>query len=137
MNRHLVAILAALEAFLALAIGIGIPLLPLSIMWGLRLDLGLGWDVFWRAAVDIWLAGHGVDFTITLDPKLVAAINLPGSEVPFLISIAPLLFALLTVLLGVRLGRKIIEAGARFVAPVAALGPQGGRARPGGGGAPE
>lgn len=126
MNRHLVAILAALEAFLALAIGIGIPLLPLSIMWGIRLDLGLGWDVFWRAAVDIWLAGHGVDFTITLDPKLVAAINLPGSEVPFLVSIAPLFFALLTVLLGVRLGRKIIEAGARFVAPVAALATFGG-----------
>lgn len=126
MNRHLVALVAALEAFLALAIGIGIPLVPLSFMWAIRLDLGLGWDVFWRAAVDIWLAGHGVDFTITLDPKLVAAINLPGSDAPFLISIAPLFFALLTVLLGVRLGRKVIEAGARFVAPVAALATFGG-----------
>lgn len=126
MNRHLVAILAALEAFLALAVGIGIPLVPLSIMWGLRLDLGLGWDVFWRAAVDIWLAGHGVDLTITLDPKLVAAVNLPGADAPFLVSIAPLFFTLLTVLLGVRLGRKIIEAGARFVAPLAALATFGG-----------
>jgi hypothetical protein len=126
MNRTVVILLAAFEAFLALAIGIGISLVPLTIMWAFRLDLGLGWDVFYRASADIWLAGHGVDLTVTLDPKLAAAVALPGADKPFLISIAPLLFAVLTALLGVRLGRKTIEAGARFVAPVAALATFGG-----------
>lgn len=121
MNRTTVTFLAALEALIAVAIGIGISLVPLSIMWALRLDLGLGWDVYWRASADIWLLGHGVDLTITLDPQLVAAVALPGAEKPFLLSIAPLSFALITLLLGVRLGRQSVESGARFIGPVAGL----------------
>ncbi|GAB2814811.1 hypothetical protein GCM10027022_01010 [Alpinimonas psychrophila] len=121
MNRSLVAMLAALEAFLAVAVGVGISLVPLSIMWAARLDLGLSWVVFWRASADIWMLGHGVDLVLTLDPKLVAAIALPGAEVPFALTLAPLTFALLTVLMGVRLGRKSAESGARFVGPVAGI----------------
>jgi hypothetical protein len=121
MNRSLVALLAALEAFIAVAIGVGISLVPLSIMWALRLDLGLGWDVFWRASADIWMLGHGVDLLLTLDPKLVAAIALPAAEVPFALTVAPLTFALITVLLGVRLGRKSAESGARVVGPAAGI----------------
>jgi hypothetical protein len=77
--------------------------------------------VFYRASADIWLVGHGVDLTITLDPTLAAAVGLAGAEKPFLISIAPLFFSVLTILLGVRLGRKSLESGARFVGPVAAI----------------
>ncbi len=121
MNRTVIAFLAALESFLALGIGIGISLVPLSLMWALQLDTGVGWDVFYRASAVIWLVGHGVDLTITLDQALAAAINLPGAELPFLISIAPLSFALLTILLGVRLGRKSFESGARFVGPASAV----------------
>jgi len=121
MNRSLVAVLAALEAFLAVAIGVGISLVPLSIMWAARLDLGLGWDVFWRASADIWMLGHGVDLMLTLDPKLVAALALPGSEVPFALTLAPLSFSLITVLMGVRLGRKSAESGARFIGPTAGI----------------
>jgi hypothetical protein len=46
---------------------------------------------------------------------------LPGVEKPFLISIAPLSFAVLTTLLGVRLGRKSFESGATYVGPVSAV----------------
>jgi hypothetical protein len=126
VNRTLIALLAALESFLAVAIGVGISLIPLSLMWAAQLDTGVAWDVFYRASVDIWLVGHGVDLTVTLDPTLAAAVALPGLEKPFLISIAPLSFALLTVLLGVRLGRKSLESGARFVGPVAAISTFGG-----------
>ena len=126
MNRTLIALLAALESLLAVGIGIGISLLPLSLMWALQLESGVGWDVFYRASADLWLVGHGVDLTVTLDPVLAAAVNLPGAEKPFLISIAPLFFSLLTILLGVRLGRKSLESGARFVGPVAAISTFGG-----------
>ena len=121
MNRSLVAVLAALEAFLAVAIGVGISLVPLTIMWAARLDMGLGWDVFWRASADIWMLGHGVDLRLTLDPTLVAALSLPGAEVPFALTVAPLSFALITVLMGVRLGRKSAESGARFIGPTAGI----------------
>jgi hypothetical protein len=121
VNRTLIALLAALESLLAVGIGIGISLVPLSLMWAVQLDTGVGWDVFYRASADIWLVGHGVDLTITLDPTLAAAVGLAGAEKPFLISIAPLFFSVLTILLGVRLGRKSLESGARFVGPVAAI----------------
>lgn len=126
MNRTLIALLAALESLLAVGIGLGITLVPLSLMWAVQLDSGVGWDVFYRAAADIWLVGHGVDLTVTLDPVLAANVALPGAEKPFLISIAPLFFSLLTILLGVRLGRKSLESGARFIGPVAAISTFGG-----------
>lgn len=126
MNRTLIALLAALESLLAVGIGLGISLIPLSLMWAVQLDSGIGWDVFYRASADIWLVGHGVDLTVTLDPALAAAVGLAGAEQPFLISIAPLFFSLLTILLGVRLGRKSLESGARFVGPVAAISTFGG-----------
>jgi hypothetical protein len=126
VNRTLIALLAALESLLAVGIGLGITLVPLSLMWAVQLDTGVGWDVFYRAAADIWLVGHGVDLTITLDPVLAANVALPGAEKPFLISIAPLFFSLLTILLGVRLGRKSLESGARFIGPVAAISTFGG-----------
>jgi len=122
VNRTLIALLAALEAFIALAIGVGISLVPLSLMWAVQFDSGVSWDVFYRASADIWLVGHGVDLKMTLDPVLAAAVNLPGGDKPFLISIAPLSFSLLTILLGVRLGRKSFESGARFVGPLSAVG---------------
>lgn len=121
MNRTLIALLAALEAFIALAIGVGISLVPLSLMWAVQFDSGVSWDVFYRASADIWLVGHSVDLKMTLDPVLAAAVNLPGGDKPFLISIAPLSFSLLTILLGVRLGRKSFESGARFVGPLSAV----------------
>ncbi|MEY4532345.1 MAG: hypothetical protein RI926_114 [Actinomycetota bacterium] len=126
MNRTLIALLAALESLLAVGIGLGISLIPLSLMWAVQLDTGVGWDVFYRASADIWLVGHGVDLTVTLDPVLAANVALPGAEKPFLISIAPLFFSLLTILLGVRLGRKSLESGARFIGPVAAISTFGG-----------
>lgn len=121
MSRTALGFLAALEAFLTLAIGIGISLVPLTVMWAFQLDQGVGWDVFWRASADIWLAGHGVDFVITLDPNLAQALGLPGAEQPFLISIAALSFALITLLMGLRIGRNSRESGARFIGPVAAI----------------
>ena len=126
MNRTLIALLAALESLLAVGIGLGITVVPLSLMWAVQLDSGIGWDVFYRAAADIWLVGHGVDLTVTLDPVLAANVGLAGAEKPFLISIAPLFFSVLTILLGVRLGRKSLESGARFVGPVAAISTFGG-----------
>ena len=121
MKKSVVALLAALEAFLAVAIGIGIVLVPLTVLWAVRLDLGIGWDVFWRASVDTWLLGHGVHFAVTLDPKLALATGLPGAEQTFLLSLTPIAFAVITVFLGMRLGRKTVEAEARFIGPLTAV----------------
>ena len=109
MNRPLTALFAALEALLVVGIGIGIPLVPLTFMWGFQYGLQIDWTVFWRASVDFWLVGHGADITLTLDPLTASSAGFAGAGTPFVVSIAALGMGLLTLLLAVRAGRRIAE----------------------------
>jgi len=111
LTRRLTALFAAFEAVLVVAIGIAIPLAPLTILWGAQYGFAADWTIFWRASVDFWLLGHGVDITVVLDPATAAALSLPGASTPVTLTIAALGFALLTVLLGARAGIRIAETG--------------------------
>jgi Family of unknown function (DUF6350) len=122
MNRRLTALFAALEAALVVAIGIGISLAPLTILWGVYFGFGIDWTVFWRASVDIWLLGHGVDLVVTLDPNLAAALGVEGADVAFPLTIAVLGFAFVTILLGVRAGRRVGETRFRNLGALVAVG---------------
>ncbi len=122
MNRPLTAAFAAFEALLVMAIGIGIPLAPLTVLWGAQFGFGVDWVAFWRASVDIWLIGHGVDVTMTLDPGLAASLGFTGAGDPFTITIAALGIGMLTLLLAVRAGRRVAETRYRGLGLVAALG---------------
>jgi hypothetical protein len=109
MNRQLTLLFAVFEALLVVAIGIAIPLVPLTLLWGIQYGLAIDWTVFWRAAVDIWLVGHGVDITVVLDPTIVKSLGLTVASTSVTITMALLGFALLTVLLGIRAGRRVAE----------------------------
>ena len=115
MKRITTALLAALDALIVVAIGIGIALVPLTVLWATQFGLDVNWLVFWRAAVDVWLVGNGVDLIVQLDPTLVAALNLPGSNAPFPITIALLGFALMSVLFGLRTGHRAAETPHRWI----------------------
>ena len=121
MNRRLTALFAAFEALLVAAIGIAIPLVPLTALWAFQYGLAIDWTVFWRGAVDLWLAGHGVDVRLTLDPVTAASFGFPGADAPITFTIALLGFALLTVLLGVRAGRRIAETRNRRLGEIVSL----------------
>lgn len=122
MNRSLTALYAALEALLVVGIGVGIPLVPLTLLWAFQYGLQIDWSIFWRAAVDIWLLGSGVDVTMTLAPSLASALGFAQAGKPFVLTIALLGFALLTVLLGARAGRRIGETSHRLTGAAAAVG---------------
>ena len=122
MNRPLTALFSALEAVLVAAIGLAIPLVPLSILWAFQYDLQIDWVVFWRAAADIWLLGSGADVLVALDPAIAESLALPGAADPFVLTIAPLGFALVTVLFGVRAGRRIGETPHRLLGTAVAVG---------------
>lgn len=121
MNRQLTALFAAFEAVLVAAIGIAVPLLPLTLLWGIQYGLAIDWTVFWRAAVDIWLLGHGVDITMTLDPSTAALLGFAGAGDPVTLTIAALGFALLTLLLGIRAGRRVAETRFRLMGLIVSL----------------
>jgi hypothetical protein len=121
MNRSLTALFAALEALLVVGIGVGISLVPLTILWAVQYGLQIDWIVFWRASVDIWLLGNGGDLRVTLDHLTATSLGFPGAGAPFLLSIAPLGFALLTTLFGVRAGRRIGETPHPLVGAATAL----------------
>ncbi|MHB1234663.1 MAG: cell division protein PerM [Microbacteriaceae bacterium] len=110
MTRSLTALFAALEALLVVGIGIGIPLVPLTILWAFQYGLVQNWLIFWRASVDIWLMGSGVDIAV-IHPPLSGVAGAAGAAAgsPFTLTIGLLGFALLSILLGLRAGRRIAE----------------------------
>ena len=109
MNRSQTATLAALETLIAIAIGVAIPLVPLSLLWAIQDGFATDWLVFWRAAVDIWLAGNGVDIRVTANAATIAQVGVAQAAQPFFVTIAPLTFALFSVLAAVRIGRRAAE----------------------------
>ena len=121
MNRSLTALFAALEAVLVVGVGIGIPLVPLTVLWAVQYGFAVDWVVFWRASADTWLVGHGVDMQVALDELLALSVGAPAGTA-FPVSIAPLGFALLTLLLALRAGRRVGETRYRTLGAVAALG---------------
>ncbi|MEV8212674.1 DUF6350 family protein [Leifsonia sp. NPDC077715] len=121
MSRTSVALLAALEALIVAAIGLGICLVPITILWAAQYHLGADFAVVWRSAADIWLVGHGVNLTVALDPQTVAQLGLPAAGAPFQVTIALLGFAALTAGLGVRTGMRAAETAQRLVGALSAL----------------
>jgi hypothetical protein len=122
MNRPVTAVFAALEALLVVGIGVGLPVVVLSLLWAFQYGLQIDWVVFWRAAVDIWLVGHGVDLDLQLGAATAAASGVPGAEAPFAITLTALGFSVLTVLLGVRAGRAVAETKHRGVGVLSTIG---------------
>lgn len=121
MNRTTVALLAALEAVIVAAVGIGICLVPLTLLWAVQYHLGADFLMVWRASADIWLVGHGVDLAVTLDAATVATLGFPGASAPFEVSIALLGFAVLTAGLGARTGMRAAGTSYRLTGAVSAL----------------
>lgn len=120
MTRRLTVLFSAFEALLVVAIGVAIPLLLSTLLWALQFGFGPDWLIFWRAAVDVWLIGHGVDVTFTLDEVTAASIGAPAGSV-VAVTIAALGFALLTLALGVRAGGRIAETGHRLLGELTAF----------------
>ncbi|MDR6971416.1 DUF6350 family protein [Leifsonia shinshuensis] len=121
MSRTSVALLAALEALIVAAIGLGICLVPITILWAAQYHLGADFTVVWRSAADIWLVGHGVNLTVALDPQTVAQLGLPAAAAPFQVTIALLGFAALTAGLGVRTGLRAAETDERLIGALSAV----------------
>lgn len=115
MNRRLTFAIGAIQALTAVAIGVGLIAVPLSILWLFEQDAQTAWAVSFRTAADLWLLSQGV-------PLEVAAGNFLGLAVPaFAITLAPLAYSMLLAWLAVRIGRRFSGAPEIWPAWLAAL----------------
>ncbi len=121
MTRRATALMSAFEALLIVAIGVAVPLSILTIMWAAQFGFQIDWVVFWRAAVVIWLIGHGVDVTFQLDAQTALALGVTGVGEPFLVSLALSGFALCTALAGVVMARRLRPERHRVLGELVAL----------------
>ena len=77
MNRLLVAVLAAIDAVIAAAVGVAAALAPLTLFWVLGLGGTADWGALWPAAVRVWQLGHLVPLHITLGDDYLIATGIP------------------------------------------------------------
>ncbi|WP_439692888.1 cell division protein PerM [Curtobacterium sp. SP.BCo] len=128
MNRLGTALLAAIEAVVTVGVGLGIALVPLTLLWGFEYGLQIDWDVFWKATGSVWLIGHGVDVSFLLGAALAKSSGVSGATDPIHVTLAALGFAIVTAWLAGRAGRRFAETEHRTIgllvgtAVVAALG---------------
>jgi hypothetical protein len=121
MNRMMSALFSALEAVIVVAVGLAIPLAPLTVLWGAQYGFAPNWTGFWRLAADAWLLGHGADIHVTLPAATASASGLAGAGEPFTLTIAVLGFSLLTLLLARRAGKRIAETDHRLLGEIVAV----------------
>ncbi|MBN9170592.1 MAG: hypothetical protein J0I50_01665 [Microbacterium sp.] len=111
MHRLLVALLAALDAVIAAAVGVAAALVPLTLLW----VFGLGtpvWAALWPASAAVWQAGHLVPHAISLPAAYLASAGVPADAASFTLSLAPLAYASFTAVFAARSGRRAARAGA-------------------------
>jgi len=90
-----------LEAALAVAVSLGVLLVPLTVLWVAENNSTVDWMAAYRASADIWLAAHGVPIAITEQP--IAGVSAPA----FVLQILPLGFTAVIVGLAFRMGQRL------------------------------
>ncbi|MFT4052637.1 MAG: DUF6350 family protein [Microbacterium sp.] len=111
MNRLLVAILAAVDAVIAAAVGVAVVLAPLTVFWVLGLGSGADWAALWPASARIWQFGQLVPVLITLPPEYLTAAGIPTDAATFWLSLTPLALAGFTAVFAARSGARAAQAG--------------------------
>jgi hypothetical protein len=100
-SRKAIFVTAALEAALAVAVGLGILLVPFTILWLTENNASVDFMAAYRAAADTWLAAHGVH--IIVPAQKIAGIAAPD----FVLSIIPLGLGAIVFGTAYRVGRRL------------------------------
>ena len=90
-----------LEAALAVAVSLGVLLVPLTVLWVAENNSTVDWMAAYRASADIWLAAHGVPIAIT--EQTIAGVSAPA----FVLQILPLGFTAVILGLAFRMGQRL------------------------------
>lgn len=120
MRPTLTALIAAIEAAVAALIGLGVVLVVTVLTWATH-GAALSFGSILQIVADAWLAGHGVDLLVHIDPQLAVNLGMPAATAPFSITIAALGFAWITAATGRRVGVRSVIAEQPVVAGATAV----------------
>lgn len=112
MNRLLVALLAALDAVIAVAVGLVAVAAPLTLLWVFGFPGVEDWAALWPTTVRLWQFGHFVPVEITLPAEYLTATGIPEEAADFVLSLAPTALAAFTAIFAARSGARAAKAGA-------------------------
>jgi hypothetical protein len=112
MHRLIVVILAAVDAAIAVAVGIAATLAPLTLVWVFGLGGDADWGALWPASATIWQFGNVVPLAVTLPADYLAATGIDPAAASFTLSLAPLAFAAFTAIFAARSGVRASQADA-------------------------
>lgn len=112
MHRLTVALLAAVDAAIAVAVGIAATLAPLTLVWVFGLGGTADWAALWPASATIWQFGNLVPLLVTLPADYIAATGIDPAAASFVLSLAPLAFASFTAIFAARSGVRASRAEA-------------------------
>ena len=112
MHRIIVALLAAFDAAIAVAVGLAATLAPLTLLWVSGFGGGADWGVLWPAGAAVWQLGNLVPLEVTLPPEYLAATGIDAAAASFTLSLAPLAFAAFTAIFAARSGVRASRADA-------------------------
>ena len=112
MHRLIVALLASVDAAIAVAVGLAVTLAPLTLLWVFGFGGGADWGVLWPSAVSVWQLGNLVPLHIALPPEYLAAAGIDAQAASFVLSLAPLVFAGFTAIFAARSGARASHADA-------------------------
>ncbi|MEJ1156140.1 DUF6350 family protein [Microbacterium marmarense] len=111
MNRLIVLLLAAVDATIAVAVGIAAILAPLTVLWVVALP-GADWAALWPATASIWQFAMLVPLSIQLPAEYLTATGIDAAAASFTLSLAPLAFAAFVVVFAARSGVRASNAEA-------------------------
>ena len=121
MNRLLVALLAAVDALVAAAVGVAVALAPLTVFWVVGFGGAADWGALWPASISLWHLGSLVPLSITLPLEYLTAVGIPAEAATFTLSLAPLAFAGFVAVFAARSGARTARAGAWLTGTAAGI----------------
>ena len=112
MHRLIVALLTAVDAAIAVAVGIAVTLAPLTLLWVFGLGGAADWATLWPTSVTVWQFGNLVPLAVTLPADYLATVGIDPAAASFTLSLAPLAFAAFTAIFAARSGVRASQADA-------------------------
>ncbi|GAA3582067.1 hypothetical protein GCM10022198_01620 [Klugiella xanthotipulae] len=121
MKRLITAIVVAIEAVGVLAAGLGVTLIPLTLIWMIDYELDFPFSTALGISASAWMLAHLVPVAVTVPADAMTALGLGSEPLAFLLSLAPLGITVITVVCGVALGRRAARSSTPFLGVGTAL----------------